>query len=56
MAGQAVTLNDGTGLTAPTGKVFKGWDKSSTSTSATVTSPFTPTANATLYAVWGDSE
>ncbi len=56
VAGQAVTLNDGTGLTAPTGKVFKGWAKSSTSTSATVTSPFTPTANTTLYAVWGDSE
>lgn len=52
-AGKSVTLNDGTGLTAPTGKVFKGWGKTASATSANATSPFTPTADTTLYAVWG---
>ena len=52
--GKSVTLNDGTGLTAPTGKTFKGWAKSSTAQNATVTSPFTPTADTTLYAIYGE--
>lgn len=51
--GTPISLSDGTGLTGPTGKtVFKGWAKTANATSATVTSPFTPTANTTLYAVW----
>lgn len=52
--GKSVTLSDGTGLTAPTGKTFKGWAKSSTAQNPTVTSPFTPTDNTTLYAVYGE--
>jgi len=52
-AGQSVTLSTGTGLTGPSGKtVFKGWAKTANATSATVTSPFTPDKNITLYAVW----
>lgn len=51
--GTPITLSDGTGLTGPTGKtVFKGWAKSASATSASVTSPFTPTKDTTLYAVW----
>lgn len=53
-AGESVTLNDGTGITAPTGKQFLGWAKTSSAQSATVSSPFTPTADTTLYAVYGD--
>jgi phi13 family phage major tail protein len=54
-AGQSITLDDGTGLTAPEGKEFSGWAKTSTAQSATVVSPFTPTADTTLYAVWVDA-
>ena len=54
-AGESITLSDGTGLTAPTDKQFAGWAKTSTAQSATVTSPFTPTADTTLYAVWTDA-
>jgi len=53
-AGEAVTLDDGAGLTAPENKEFKGWAKSSSAQNPTVTSPFTPEADTTLYAVWGD--
>ena len=53
-AGESITLDDGTGLTAPEGKEFLGWAKSSTAQSATVESPFTPTSDTILYAVWGD--
>lgn len=53
-AGKSVTLSAGTGLTAPTGKTFKGWAKSDSAQNPTVTSPFTPTADTTLYAVYGD--
>ncbi len=53
-AGKSVTLSDGTGLTAPTGKTFKGWAKSSTAQTPSVESPFTPTKDTTLYAVYGE--
>lgn len=51
-AGESTTLSDGTGLTAPEGKTFAGWAKSSSAQSATVTSPFTPDKDTILYAVW----
>lgn len=52
-AGDSVTLPDGTGITPPTGmSTFLGWAKTSTSSTATVTSPFTPDADITLYAVY----
>lgn len=55
--GTPITLSDGTGLTGPSDKpVFVGWAKTSTAQSATVTSPFTPTGNTTLYAVWAATE
>jgi phi13 family phage major tail protein len=53
-AGESITLDDGTGLTAPSGKEFAGWALTSTAQSATVTSPYTPTGDKTLYAVWVD--
>ena len=51
--GSAITLPDGTGLTGPTGKtVFKGWATAKSKTTPDVTSPYTPSADTTLYAVW----
>ncbi len=51
--GNSIELSDGTGLTGPTGKlVFKGWAKTNNASAPDVTSPYTPTANTTLYAVW----
>lgn len=53
-AGESITLDDGSGLTAPEGKEFLGWAKTDSAQSATVTSPFEPDKDTTLYAVWGD--
>lgn len=52
--GSSIGLNDGSTLTPPSNKVFAGWAKTSSASSPTVTSPFTPTADTTLYAVWTD--
>lgn len=54
IAGNSINLSDGTGLTPDTGKIFAGWASTSTATEADVTSPYTPTENVTLYAVWAD--
>lgn len=54
-AGESITLSDGTGFTAPEGKEFAGWAKSSIAQSPTVESPFTPENDTTLYAVWTDA-
>lgn len=51
-AGESITLNDGSTLTAPEGKEFAGWAKTDSAQSATVTSPFTPDKDTVLYAVW----
>lgn len=45
-------LSDGTGITAPEGKQFAGWATTADAVSADVTSPYTPTADVTLYAVY----
>lgn len=50
-AGESVVLNNGTGITAPEGKNFSGWGLTDDATE-TVTSPYTPTGNITLYAVY----
>lgn len=54
-AGSSTTLSDGTGLTAPEGKTFGGWATTADAVTADVTSPYTPTANITLYAVWNNA-
>lgn len=55
IAGNSITLDDGTGLTAPSGKEFAGWATTATATEPDVTSPYTPTENTTLHAVWVDA-
>ena len=54
IAGNSITLDDGSGLTAPTDKVFAGWATTDSATEADATSPYTPTESVTLYAVWTD--
>lgn len=53
-AGESVVLDDGSGLTPPTGKVFAGWAKTPNAAAPTVSSPYTPTDDVTLYAVYVD--
>lgn len=55
--GTALTLDDGKTLTGPSGKpYFKGWATTSGKTTPDATSPYTPTADTTLYAVWSATE
>lgn len=49
-AGESVTLDDGTGITPPSGKEFAGW--SLAPNGEIVASPFTPSGDVTLYAVY----
>ena len=51
--GNSINLNDGTGITPPEGKVFSGWATTNDATEADATSPYTVTADVTLYAVYG---
>ena len=54
--GQSIeTLPDGSALTAPEGKVFSGWASTSSALTADITAPYTPEADATLYAFWDDA-
>ena len=53
-AGDSINLDDGTNITAPSGKVFVGWATESTATTANVTSPYTPSEDVTLYAVYAN--
>ena len=55
-AGNAVTLDSGSGLTAPSNKEFAGWSTVSISTAPQYTGgqSITPTSDMTLFAVWVD--
>lgn len=53
-AGESVTLEDGTNITAPEGKEFSGWATNTSATVPNVTSPYTPSGDVTLYAVYVD--
>lgn len=56
IAGNSITLSDGTGITPPSDKVFKGWATTDDAEAADVTSPYTVTEDVTLYAVYGATE
>lgn len=53
-AGESITLDNGSTLTAPTGKEFGGWALSSTASAAAYQggASYTPTQDVTFYAVW----
>lgn len=54
-AGESVTLDDGTGVTPPSGKVFSKWALDPEGT-ITATSPFTPSEDVTIYAIYVNEE
>lgn len=56
IAGNSITLSDGTGITPPSDKVFKGWATTDDAEAADVTSPYTVNEDVTLYAVYGAAE
>jgi phi13 family phage major tail protein len=55
-AGSSVNLDDGTNITAPSGKVFVGWATRDDATTPNVTSPYTPSGDVTLYAIYTNEE
>jgi uncharacterized repeat protein (TIGR02543 family) len=50
--GDDLVLPTEIGMTAPTGKFFRGWGAATSSTSR-VADPYTPVGGETLYAIWG---
>lgn len=52
--GAIITVNDGTGITPPTGKVFAGWDTTATATNPDVVGTYKVTGDVTLYAIYVD--
>ena len=50
--GNTISLSDGTGITPPSEKTFAGWATTNDAVTADVTSPYTPTGDITLYAVY----
>lgn len=54
-AGGSVELDDGSGVTAPEGKEFAGWAETPNSNSVLI-SPYTPTGDTTLYAIYVATE
>lgn len=53
--GESVTLNNGAGVTPPENLVFNGWATTAEAVEPNVTSPYTPTGDITIYAVYGES-
>ncbi len=51
VAGNSVVLDDGTGITPPSGETFSGWGTTAEATTV-VSNPYTPQGNVTLYAVY----
>lgn len=51
-AGSSVVLEDGSNITPPSNKTFSGWATSPSATTPNVTSPYTPSEDVTLYAVY----
>ena len=54
--GNAISLDDGSGLTPPSDKEFKGWATTDSAETPDVTSPYTVSDDVTLYAVYGATE
>lgn len=52
--GAVINVDDGSGLTPPTGKVFLGWDTSSTAVIPDITGTYRVTGSVTLYAIYED--
>lgn len=53
-AGSSINLDDGTGITAPAGYEFLGWATTDDATTPNVTSPYTPSGDVVLYAIYAE--
>lgn len=54
--GNSISLSDGTGITPPDDKTFSGWATTDSAEEPDVESPYTVTADVTLYAVYEAAE
>lgn len=52
--GATINVDDGSGITPPTGKVFAGWDTSATATIPDISGTYKVTGDVTLYAIYVD--
>ena len=52
--GAVITVNDGAGITPPTGKVFAGWDTTATAETPDIVGTYKVTGDVTLYAIYVD--
>ena len=50
--GTMIRLDNGSGITPPSGKVFAGWDTTSSATTPDLTGSYTVNDNVTLYAIY----
>ena len=54
--GAVINVDDGAGLTPPTGKHFIGWDTVSSATTPDIIGTYKVTGSVTLYAIYADDE
>lgn len=54
--GAIITVDNGSGITPPTDKMFVGWDTSASATIPDITGNYKVTGNVTLYAVYANVE
>jgi len=52
--GTVITVNNGAGITPPTGKVFAGWDTTATAETPDIVGTYKVTGDVTLYAIYVD--
>lgn len=52
--GTVINVNNGAGITPPTGKVFAGWDTTSTAETPDIVGTYKVTGDVTLYAIYVD--
>jgi hypothetical protein len=55
-AAEIAPITENKRITAPEGKEFAGWADNASATTPNVTSPFTPSGNITLYAVYTNEQ
>ena len=54
--GAIINVDDGSGITPPSGKVFAGWDTSASATYPDISGTYKVTGSVTLYAIYEDEE
>ena len=54
--GATINVDDGSGITPPSGKVFAGWDTSATATYPDIYGTYKVTGSVTLYAIYENAE